>query len=32
MTFGSLGIASAPGQIDVEDLKSALSLLHKNVR
>ena len=30
LTFGSAGVASAPGQIGVEDLKMILSLLHEN--
>lgn len=30
LTFGSAGVASAPGQIGVQELKTVLSLLHKN--
>ena len=30
LTFGSAGVASAPGQIGVEDLKMILSFLHEN--
>ena len=28
LTFGSAGVASAPGQIDADRLRSALELLH----
>jgi 3-dehydroquinate dehydratase-1 len=31
LTFGAVGKASAPGQMGVEDLKTALSLLHKSL-
>ncbi len=31
ITFGSAGKASAPGQIDVEDLRTVLGILHKNM-
>lgn len=30
LTFGSAGVASAPGQIGVQELKAALKLLHEN--
>lgn len=31
LTFGAAGKASAPGQMEVEDLKTVLSLLHKSL-
>lgn len=31
LTFGAVGKASAPGQMEVEDLKTVLSLLHKSL-
>ena len=31
MTFGSAGKASAPGQMDVQDLSVVLELLHKSL-
>ncbi|MCI9021410.1 MAG: type I 3-dehydroquinate dehydratase, partial [Eubacterium sp.] len=31
LTFGAAGRASAPGQIDVQDLAQVLSLLHKSL-
>lgn len=31
MTFGAFGKASAPGQIDADELAAALELLHKNM-
>ena len=31
LTFGAAGKASAPGQMAVEDLKTALELLHKSL-
>ena len=31
MTFGAAGKASAPGQIDVENLNTVLELLHKSM-
>lgn len=31
LTFGAMGKASAPGQMDVQDLKTILSLLHKSL-
>ena len=30
LTFGSAGVASAPGQIGVQELKAALKLFHEN--
>lgn len=32
MTFGSAGKASAPGQMDVQDLSAVLELLHKSLQ
>lgn len=32
VTFGSYGKASAPGQMDVKDLKTVLEILHKSFR
>ena len=32
VTFGSAKKASAPGQIDVEDLNQVLNLLHKSLQ
>ena len=31
LTFGAVGKASAPGQINAEDLKTVLNLIHKNL-
>ena len=31
MTFGAAGKASAPGQMEVEDLKTVLGLIHKGM-
>lgn len=31
LTFGAVGKASAPGQVEVEELKAVLDLLHKNL-
>ena len=30
LTFGSVGAASAPGQINAEDLREILALIHAN--
>ena len=31
LTFGAVGKVSAPGQINAEDLRSVLNLIHQNL-
>ena len=31
ITFGTVGAASAPGQIDVEELRTVLGIIHKSL-
>lgn len=31
VTFGTIGAASAPGQIDLDSLRMVLQLLHKHI-